>query len=98
MDAHQVDASQLRKRRRGRKAALARELTPNLRGSLFPVGVVEARRGTRPTVCFVDVQSVHRIISLLAFLLAQRLDLEGETRRLRALAQAAWRHRFRCGV
>lgn len=46
---------------------------------------VEVRRRTRPMVCFVNVQSVDRII----YSIFQRFNLEWKTRTLRAFTQAA---------
>ena len=46
---------------------------------------VEVRRRTRPRVCFVNVQSVERII----YSIFQRSNLEWKTRTLRAFTQAA---------
>src|SRR5271169_2325232 len=46
---------------------------------------VEVRRRTRPMVCFVNVQSVDRIICSIF----QRFNLEWKTRTLRAFTQAA---------
>jgi len=46
---------------------------------------VEVRRRTRPMVCFVNVQSVERII----FSIFQRFNLEWKTRTLRIFTQAA---------
>ena len=46
---------------------------------------VEVRRRTRPMVCFVNVQSVDRII----FSIFQRFNLEWKTRTLRVFTQAA---------
>jgi transposase-like protein len=46
---------------------------------------VEARRRTRPMVCFVNVQSVDRII----YSIFQRFNLEWKTRTLRVFTQAA---------
>jgi putative transposase len=46
---------------------------------------VEVRRRTRPMVCFVNVQSVERII----YSLFQRCNLEWKTRTLRVFTQAA---------
>ena len=46
---------------------------------------VEVRRRTRPMVCFVNVQSVERII----FSIFQRFNLEWKTRTLRVFTQAA---------
>jgi putative transposase len=46
---------------------------------------VEVRRRTRPMVCFVNVQSVDRII----YSLFQRFNLEWKTRTLRVFTQAA---------
>ncbi|MGA9240579.1 MAG: IS256 family transposase [Silvibacterium sp.] len=46
---------------------------------------VEVRRPTRPMVCFVNVQSVDRII----YSIFQRFNLEWKTRTLRAFTQAA---------
>ena len=46
---------------------------------------VEVRRRTRPMVCFVNVQSVDRII----YSIFQRFNLEWKTRTLRVLTQAA---------
>jgi putative transposase len=46
---------------------------------------VEVRRRTRPMVCFVNVQSVDRII----YAIFQRFNLEWKTRTLRVFTQAA---------
>ena len=46
---------------------------------------VEVRRRTRPMVCFVNVQSVDRII----FSIFQRFNLEWRNRTLRVFTQAA---------
>jgi putative transposase len=46
---------------------------------------VEVRRRTRPMVCFVNVQSVDRII----YSIFQRFNLEWKTRTLRVFTQAA---------
>jgi putative transposase len=46
---------------------------------------VEVRRRTRPMVCFVNVQSVDRII----YYIFQRFNLEWKTRTLRVFTQAA---------
>ena len=46
---------------------------------------VEVRRRTRPMVCFINVQSVDRII----YSIFQRFNLEWKTRTLRAFTQAA---------
>ena len=46
---------------------------------------VEVRRRTRPMVCFVNVQSVERII----YSIFQRFNLEWKTRTLRVFTQAA---------
>jgi len=46
---------------------------------------VEVRRRTRPMVCFVNVQSVHRII----YSIFQKFNLEWKSRTLRAFTQAA---------
>jgi putative transposase len=46
---------------------------------------VEVRRRTRPMVCFVNVQSVDRII----YSIFQRFNLEWKTRTLRLFTQAA---------
>jgi transposase-like protein len=46
---------------------------------------VEVRRRTRPMVCFVNVQSVDRII----YSIFQKFNLEWKTRTLRAFTQAA---------
>ena len=46
---------------------------------------VEVRRRTRPMVCFVNVQSVDRII----YSIFQRFNLEWKTRNLRVFTQAA---------
>jgi len=46
---------------------------------------VEVRRRTRPMVCFVNVQSVERII----YAIFQRFNLEWKTRTLRVFTQAA---------
>jgi putative transposase len=46
---------------------------------------VEVRRRTRPMVCFVNVQSVDRII----YSIFQRFNLEWKNRTLRVFTQAA---------
>lgn len=46
---------------------------------------VEVRRRARPMVCFVNVQSMDRII----YSIFQRFNLEWKTRTLRAFTQAA---------
>jgi transposase-like protein len=46
---------------------------------------VEVRRRTRPVVCFVNVQSVDRII----YSIIERFNLEWKTRTLKAFTQAA---------
>ena len=46
---------------------------------------VEVRRRTRPMVCFVNVESVDRII----YSIFQRFDLEWKTRTLSVFTQAA---------
>jgi transposase-like protein len=46
---------------------------------------VEVRRRTRPMVCFVNVESVDRIIDSIF----QRFDLEWKTRTLNLFTQAA---------
>jgi len=46
---------------------------------------VEVRRRTRPMVCFVNVESVHRII----YSIFQRFNLEWKNRTLRVFTQAA---------
>jgi hypothetical protein len=46
---------------------------------------VEVRRPTRPMVCFVNVESVDRIIDSIF----QRFNLEWKTRTLNLLTQAA---------
>jgi transposase-like protein len=46
---------------------------------------VEVRRRTRPMVCFVNVQSVDRII----YSIFQRFNLDWKNRTLRAFTQAA---------
>jgi transposase-like protein len=46
---------------------------------------VEVRRRTRPMVCFVNVQSVDRIL----YSIFQRFNLEWKNRTLRAFTQAA---------
>jgi transposase-like protein len=55
--------------------------TTNIIGRCF----VEVRRRTRPMVCFVNVQSVDRII----YSIFQRFNLEWKTRTLRVFTQAA---------
>ena len=47
---------------------------------------VEVRRCTRPMVCFVNVESVDRII----YSIFQRFNLEWKTRTLNLFTQAAW--------
>jgi transposase-like protein len=47
--------------------------------------LVEVRRRTRPRVCFVNVQSVDRII----YSIFQRFNLEWKTRTLNLFTQAA---------
>lgn len=49
---------------------------------------VEVRRRTRPMVCFVNVQSVDRII----YAIFNRFNLEWHHRTLRAFTQAACHH------
>ena len=49
---------------------------------------VEVRRRTRPMLCFVNVESVDRII----YSIFQRFNLEWKNRTLRVFTQAAWRH------
>lgn len=46
---------------------------------------VEVRRRTRPMVCFVNVQSLDRII----YSIFQRINLKWKTRTLRLFTQAA---------
>jgi len=48
------------------------------------VAFVEVRRRTRPMVCFVNVQSVDRII----YSIFQRFNLEWKTRTLKLFTQA----------
>jgi putative transposase len=51
---------------------------------------VEVRRRTRPMVCFVNVESVDRII----YSIFQRFNLEWKTRTLSLFTQAAGRHQL----
>jgi len=66
-------------------SALPRHLRRKLRTTnTIERCLVEVRRRTRPMVCFVNVQSVDRIV----YSIFQRFNLQWKTRTLRAFTQA----------